>query len=257
MNESHSAVTRENLTSFFSDYIAAHGNDANVLDLPQRLEKFFQELPYFSPTDEITAPPSPIASDLAHFFATIQAPLKAEKERGGFLNFWSIAGLNGYEVRTAGALAGLWHYDFGGEVSRTFVGNYLEKVIPGRNWEEELRRGYNVYTEVNPLGDVADRVDLLVETDRSLVGIEIKIRAGLGERQLERYELALKARAVHIGKSPFLIFLAPYQAQSPGVYLSTWKDVSASARLATICRSESWAITHHIIAQFGEHVFNH
>lgn len=257
MTESYRAVTRENLINLLSDYGAARGRDANALDLSQRLVKFFQELPSFGPAHEGAASPRPSASDLSHFFSTIQAPLKAEKESGGFLNLWSIAGLNGYEVRTAGALAGLWHYDFGGEVSRAFVGSYLERVVPGQNWEEELRRGYDVYTEVNPLGDVADRVDLLVETDRSLVGIEVKIKAGLGNGQLERYELALKARAAHVGKCPFLVFLAPYQAQSPGVYPSTWKDISASARAATMCRPQGRVIIHHIITQFGEHISNH
>ncbi|WP_082658035.1 PD-(D/E)XK nuclease family protein [Paracoccus sp. MKU1] len=250
-------AAKEDLIDFFASYGAVHTVNINAIDLSQKLTAFFNEIPILITDSKRAEKRARAATDLSNFFHAVQTPLKIEIECGGFLDIWSIVGLNGYEVRTARVLAGLWNYDFGGRVSRAFITSYLEGAIPKQNWEDELRRGYKIYTEVNPLGDEADRVDLIVETDKFLVGIEIKIRAGLGERQLERYALALNARATHIGKCSFLILLAPYKTEDSGIYLSTWKDVAASARSAISCSSDNQAIVNHIINRFGDYVSKH
>lgn len=247
----------ENLRNFFSAYSAARVTEASGAGFPQELERFFQDLPFFGTTADEPNNPNPPASELSYFFTTLQSPLEAAKEHGGRVNFWSVAGLNGYEVRTANALAGLWRYDFGGRTSRQFVANYLKSVIHNRNWEEELRQGYGVHTEVNPMGDMEDRVDLIIETNKSLIGIEIKIRAKPGNKQLERYKLSLGARARQLGKECFVIFLAPYKVKESNVYLSSWKTVSNAARSATNFPLEDRSLIHHAIAKFGEHVFNY
>ncbi|MES0827461.1 PD-(D/E)XK nuclease family protein [Ruegeria sp. SCP11] len=101
-------------------------------------------------------------------------------------------------------------------------------------WEIELALDYSVYTEVNPLGDLSDRLDILVETEQFLIGSEVKVDAVLGDQQLERYTGALAQRAKDSHEKPRLIFLgpkAPLKAHS-NIPISTWRDVVGAVRLA-------------------------
>ena len=67
-------------------------------------------------------------------------------------------------------------------------------MAPGLPDEAELALGYSVQTEHCLNGSGADRVDITVETQDAIVGIELKIFAGEGEAQLARYVAAIEVR---------------------------------------------------------------
>lgn len=227
-------------------------------DFAERLAQFFEVLPVIPADQAVPDHPSPSELDLCRFFEQIRSPMDAVLAGGGLLNLWAIAGLKHNEVRTAGALAGLWRTDFGGVTSRDFLALYLERAVKHVDWEHELCSGYSVFTEVNPLGELSDRVDLVIETGRYLIGIEVKIRAGLGkDDQLGRYVRALESRAAHMHRSPILILLAPFSTMNSEVKSSTWNDVTNAARQAAKRGAGAKTHIHRVIAQFGDHVAQH
>lgn len=251
------------LTAFFAELAVATKMAPLAQDLAGKLAQFFKELPAIPSDQAMPDRPHPTHSDLLQFFAAVQFPLEAAKSRGGRLNLWAVSGLKHNEVRTAGALAGLWRAEFGGRVSQDFLAFYLNRAVrldrnvQDVNWHQELCNGYSIFTEVNPLGDLSDRVDLVIETVRYLIGIEIKIRAGLGDMQLERYASALAARARYTQKSSLLILLAPFPVMDSEFNSSSWRDVSAAARRAVKRETDAKTLVHHAISQFGDHVAQH
>jgi len=157
-------------------------------------------------------------------------------------------------VRNAATLAGLWSPDFGGAASRRFLAAYLARAIAEVDWEAELASGYRVVTELTPLGDRTDRVDLVVATCRFLVGIEVKIDAVVGERQLERYLAAIERRAAYQCLTPHVLFLAPFASRTPKARSSSWGDVARAADDAAKCKSSDRSLVQQLIASFGAHV---
>lgn len=198
--------------------------------------------------------PLPSATALAGAFEALREPLAREREQGGLINPWTLTGLKRNEVRTAGALAGLWTEDFGGNVSRNFLTAYLARAIPNVRWEDDLRAGYRISTEIRPLGELSERVDLVIETQRHLVGIEIKIDAGLGPEQLERYVTALGTRARLTGRTAHVVLLAPFPSGLKEARSTSWKDVAAAARDAAGRRASERSFVEQFIARFGEHI---
>lgn len=194
--------------------------------------------------------------DLETAFRALKSPLAAAKEQGGLINPWALASLKRDEVRTAAALAGLWMSDFGGLASQRFAAAYLTVALPDVDWSDELGAGYQVSTEVCPLGQGADRVDLVITTASHLIGIEVKIRANLGPRQLERYTASLGRRAELQKLVPAVIFLAPFRTTVPTVASTTWSDVARAARQAVGKGVIGRTFVEHMIASFGDHVMN-
>ncbi len=257
MSERNFDLSAVELTNFFATLAETAKMTAANQEFSGVLAQFFQELPTIPDNQVVLDSSPPTYFELSQLFAALQVPVEALKLKGGRLNLWEIAGLKRNEVRTAGALAGLWRADFGGATSRDFLGFYLERVIKDVDWGGELLGKYNVLTEVNPLGDTSDRVDLVIETAQYLIGIEIKINARLGDKQLTRYASALASRARHMQKSPILILLAPFSDPDSKVPASSWSDVSAAAKQATRCDLAEKTSIHHVITQFGDYVAQH
>lgn len=243
--------------AFFAELARASGSVPDVDDYAEGLAQFFRELPIISTREGAPVFPTPEHRNLTQFFLAVGPQLDKVRSCGGLVNLWALAGLKLNEVRTAGALAGLWGVDFGGETSRDFLAFYLGRIFKQVDWCQELKNGYGVFTEVNPLGDMSDRVDLVIETHDYLIGVEVKIRAGLGFMQLDRYSSALNSRAMHIQKSPLLILLAPFPSGVPDVASSSWSDVSAAAKDAVRSAGREKTFVHQVIAQFGDHVAQH
>ncbi|MDJ0276013.1 hypothetical protein QLH51_04235 [Sphingomonas sp. 2R-10] len=219
------------------------------------LEAAFAALRLVLPTAQSAAPKQfyPLA-DLKTAFGALRRPLSVARERGGLINFWALAGIGQDEVRNAAALSGLWMVEFGGDASRAFLGSYLSRALPGVDWCEELARGYRVETEVCPLGDIADRVDLIVETAAYLIGVEVKIRAGLGREQLERYIASIHRRAELQGLTPRILLLAPFETRLATVSSTTWHDVARAARAVASGPAGKRSFVQHVIDSFAEHV---
>jgi hypothetical protein len=194
--------------------------------------------------------------DLETAFRALKTPLTVAKEQGGLINPWALASLKRDEVRNAAALAGLWMPNFGGLASQRFAAAYLAIALPDVDWSDELGAGYQVSTEVCPLGEGADRVDLVITTTSYLIGIEVKIRADLGPRQLERYTASLGRRAELQKLAPAVIFLAPFRTTVPTVASTTWSDVARAAHQAVGTGMTGRTFVQHMIASFGDHAIN-
>jgi hypothetical protein len=222
---------------------------------PNALETAFLALRAVLPTGQPRAPKQFYAlGDLQAAFQSLKGPLATAKARGGLINPWSLAGLGHDEVRNAGALAGLWMTEFGGETSRLFLAHYLRTALPMTDWFEALGTGYRVSTEVCPMGDVADRVDLIIETSVHLIGIEVKIRAGLGRDQLDRYKVSVSRRAELQKRSARIVLLAPFSPNVPDVSSTGWSDVARAAYTAAGVSVAGRSFVQQMIAAFGEHV---
>ncbi|MCG6122972.1 MAG: PD-(D/E)XK nuclease family protein [Microvirga sp.] len=192
--------------------------------------------------------------DLQTAFQALKCPLSIAKEGGGLINPWSLAGLGQDEVRNAAILAGLWMSEFGGNTSKRFLASYLAGAIANIDWICELDRGYRVATEVCPMGDIADRVDLVIETPAYLIGVEVKIRAGLGKEQLERYTASIYRRAKLQRLAPWVVLLAPFQTNHLNVLSTSWADVARAGRAAAGQQVASRSYVQNLVASFAEHV---
>lgn len=222
---------------------------------PQKLQQAFAALRRVLPTDQPRAPKQFYdLTDLQTAFRALKHPLATAKERGGLINPWSLASLGHDEVRNAAALAGLWMAELGGEASKRFLANYLSTAMPGPDWVAELAPGYRVGTEVCPLGDFADRVDVVIETARYLIGVEVKIGAGLGRKQLERYSASISRRAELQNLEPRVVLLAPFPATLSDVSSSSWNDVGRAAQAAAAGGVGDRTFVQLLIAGFGDHV---
>ncbi|WP_159831360.1 PD-(D/E)XK nuclease family protein [Novosphingobium sp. TCA1] len=219
------------------------------------METAFLALRAVLPTGQPRAPKQfHTLGDLQAAFQSLRGPLATAKARGGLVNPWALANLGHDEVRNAGALAGLWMTEFGGDTSRMFLAHYLLAALPTTNWFEALETGYRVSTEVCPMGDVADRVDLIIETSVHLIGIEVKIRAGLGRDQLERYKASVFRRADLQKRSPRIVLLAPFSADVLEVSSTGWPDIARAARTAAGVSASGRSFVQQMISKFGEHV---
>lgn len=222
---------------------------------PQKLKQAFAALRCVLPADRPRAPKQFYAlGDLQTAFLALKRPLAAAKEKGGLINPWALASLGRDEVRNAAALAGLWMSEFGGETSKRFLTSYLSVAVPGVDWADELDPGYRVGTEICPMGDAADRVDVVIETVRHLIGIEVKIGAGLGREQLERYSASISRRADLQGLSARIVLLAPFRSTRSDVLSSSWVDVALAAREAASNSSRDRTFVEQLIATFGDHI---
>lgn len=185
---------------------------------------------------------------------SLAVPLAEGAAVGGALNIWSVAGLRRDEIRNAQALAGLWMADFGGAVSRRFLAAFLEQAVEGVDWAAELAAGYRVETECNPLGASADRIDVVVETANHIVGIEIKISAGLGPKQLDRYLASIETRAAWRHSQAHVVLLAPLESPHQKVRAIGWSAVCEAAIGAVPASPSHRSTVEELIASFGDHV---
>jgi hypothetical protein len=104
------------------------------------------------------------------------------------------------------------------------------------------------------LGDAADRVDLIVETTNHLIGVEVKICAGLGRQQLERYTASIARRAELHNLSPQIVLLAPFRTKLPEVVSTTWFDVARAAQAPSYDRAADRSFVQRLIDSFAAHI---
>jgi hypothetical protein len=194
------------------------------------------------------------AAKVVDAFVRLKAPLALAVREGGLLNLWSIAGLKRDEIRVAQALRGLWTLEFGGGASRRFLAHSLAACIGAVDWEAELAGGYRVATEIAPLGLRSERVDIAIETAKHIVGIEMKIDAGLGPRQLERYAEAIATRARWQHAAAHVVLLAPFASSFEGVPYLSWSMLAEAARSSVDASCDQRNFAEQLIASFGDYV---
>ena len=193
---------------------------------------------------------------LGRLVAALSPSLAAMQARGTYPNPWTAAGIKRDEVRNTSALAFLWDARRSGPSATEFLAEFLSRISPGTNRlpiRELLDGGYHVRVEDSPLGLASERIDLTIESARVLLGIEVKIRAGLGREQLQRYADTVRRRAAPTRRMHRVILLAPFASPVAEVVSASWGDVVAAAR-AVLPRPPERTFTHHLIDRFAEHV---
>lgn len=197
---------------------------------------------------------------LVDCLAQIRTSVQKVRASGAMINPWTLAGLGRKEVRNAAVLAGLWNPVMAGEAAIMFLSAFLRRVEAANDVRlpnfTALSRGYAILTEDCAAGQASERIDLTIEGPDYLIGIEIKIDAGEGKAQLERYHTALVARAksrglMAAGLTSHLIFLAPRQPSLVGVPVANWRDVANAARAAA---GDSPTFFAHLLVAFADHI---
>ena len=171
---------------------------------------------------------------LATFLANLEKPLIASRQGAFQFDPWEVAGLGCDEVRNTRVLAwilnpqgshGLGLSAMNGlltTVNRYFRPTFNEDLFaaPGRFCR--------VRTEINPNGEIADRVDIEIDAENFYLIVEVKIWAPEQPGQLERYCRQAKERP---GNRPWaVIFLTPKgrMPASAGEYSDSGKIVPLS-----------------------------
>nr|WP_165388352.1 PD-(D/E)XK nuclease family protein [Sphingomonas populi] len=198
------------------------------------------------------------AEQLGRLLPALSAVLAERRDAGEAINPWTVSGARRREVRNAAILVALWSSAEVGDAGPEFLGGFLDRCqgrlglgLPDRN---ELALGYRMRVENCPGVDGSDRVDLIVETARHLIGIEIKIDAKEGKEQLRRYVEAIDRCAQQLGKDPRVILLAPFPPSRDDVIPAGWSMVRSAAAAALPKRRSEYGFAHHLIAHFAHHV---
>lgn len=249
------------LASAFADLVPffMHGEQrttrpADIGHLMEDLAPFFAYGPKSVPNVTAISKSGVSIDALGTFLRDVKVPLNRARDEGKMGNIWELAGLKRYEVRVSAVLAELWRPDFAGQMSRNFLASYLGGALKDVDWLAELRNGYHVETEVRPVGEREDRVDVVIRTQHHLICVEVKIDAGFGHRQMERYIDSMARSAALSGRSAHVVTLAHYDPQFDGVIATTWGDVSNAAEAAAgrPVRHRGFAAKN--IAMFGAYV---
>jgi len=235
-----------------------------------RLSNFLREiarlrrLGFTAPVSKKGEPPLD-PTRLAEFAAKFRPLRDSAWREGSFVDFWNVAGVQSNEIRNAAVLA--WLLAAGQTHGRgnTILAAWLRRLDPralvpflsSSAWGDE----YSVVTESYPLGDTQNRVDVVLESARALMFIEVKVNASEGEHQIERY-LALanaKARARAVPMDAGVIYLTPSWATSPvaqapkQVIHATWTDF-AHAIEDVVRTTNDLGFADRLLLQFANHV---
>ncbi|MEN8914517.1 PD-(D/E)XK nuclease family protein [Alteriqipengyuania sp.] len=208
---------------------------SETASLASRLESYFERAAPLLAGGAIETLPTADLLRIADFVVALREPLEQLRSQAR-ANVWETAGLGTDEVRISSVLARLWDRNYFGNNARRFLAETFQiadnSALPDA---EELAQGYRVSIEHCPNGDVADRVDITVETTKSVVGIEMKVLAGEGVRQLERYidTVSLRAKRMHRDRS-HVLFLSPRppSIDSREVTWLTWEKVAQAAMVS-------------------------
>ncbi len=163
-------------------------------------------------------------------------PLFDEERRRFTANPWAMAGVGRYEVRNCAVLAQLWDKRITGTLASAFLALVIERIRGSSSalpTSEELAAHYLVRTEHCPTGMQSDRVDITIEGEKFLIGIEAKVDADVRENQLEDYRAVIAARAARLGidgKKHCVVYLTTDGRRASGVGSISWRDIAAAAR---------------------------
>lgn len=193
-------------------------------------------------------------------------PLHEIARRGGaFVDVWNVAGVQSNEIRNAAVLAWLLDARQTHGCGNAILGAWLRRLNPVGLFPflslSAWSGPYSVVTESYLLGDIKNRVDVVVESAHALIFIEVKVNAPEGERQIERYltlaDAKAKTRAGAMDAG--VIYLTPSSAASPAIHASTqvvharWTDV-AHAIEEVVASTNGRGFVDRLLVQFADHV---
>ena len=223
-----------------------------------RLATFFARYAALKPAPVIVPARLPLDPErLQAVLAELRDPISAVRTSGGFLNPWAAAGLGSRELPNTAVLATMLDPATMGNLARDFLAELLERC-GSQLGRAAAKERYHVRTEHCPAAQQSERIDLTIEGETFVLGIEVKIHAGEQPNQLARYRGSL-ARYAGTRKGVHLVFLAPYKSKTdtPVPHL-TWSAVAGAARavLRSVHRRE-FGFNHHLLDAFARHVRTH
>jgi len=167
----------------------------------------FRQFPIEEETPQKTFIPNKLATEA--FFTGFREQYSAFVKDGGTINVWEIAKLRSDEVQNCAVLA--WLLDcHGSHAQGDFFLKCLLDCLKGKpmcsgdigsNYKTSVEQNYENAGQCEAQSN--NRVDIVVESEKFLLFIEVKINACEGYEQLQRYSDALNARK----KSGALVFL--------------------------------------------------
>ncbi|AKI02674.1 PD-(D/E)XK nuclease superfamily [Hoeflea sp. IMCC20628] len=260
---STASSTSESLVQFLSAYRSARGVDTPELQIA-RLAALFSAIGEFrrSEAKPIALPPREIDPDrLGGFLGKLREGVASCRHDGRLLNVWAISGLKRNEVRTSAVLG--WVLDCHG--SHGFGPAILNELLCLLRHKNEnvqllkdvrLGRHYTLSLEHCAFGDMDNRIDLAIEGENCVLFIEVKIDAGLGPDQLNRYLQTAKTKARALKKPiPLVLFLSenwPLDRPQEIICLR-WADVAKSIS-NVVSRSPENTLSGALLQQFAAHI---
>ncbi|MBK6802586.1 MAG: PD-(D/E)XK nuclease family protein [Novosphingobium sp.] len=175
--------------------------------------------------------------------------IASRTNRGDGINIWNAAGLGTDERRNVAVLARLWMRSSLGDLATQFLSAFLKRVEGAENISLEgwIPCPHRVFL---PMSDAAHRVDLVIETEATIIALEAKIRAPADKDQLARYDRELKERARQKG-THLLIYLGPRLLENSCAHVATWNSVAAAAR--EVAQSAD-GNTRRLLRDFADHI---
>jgi len=200
------------------------------------LERFFTDFARLRLALTDHPAPASISVDLvglANFLETFGRDCAKLYRLGDFIDVWSVAGLNRVETRNAAVLA--WLLDANGTHGRgsSILRALIERLAKTHEGKfplpTEISGRYAVLTEIYPLDNTENRIDIAIDGLNFVAFVEVKIGAVEGDQQVSRYLSLAEAKAA--GRAYCVIFLSPERASglsthSQFVVAATWKDVA-------------------------------
>lgn len=196
---------------------------------------------------------------LESFLTAAQEKIEERKDRFRH-NPWRMAGLGRYEVRNSAVLGKLFDRAVSPIAGPTFLARFLATVRLANNAFDlpviAADSEYRISIEHCPMGRQTERVDLTIEGEHFLIGIEIKIDAGEGPNQLDRYLEVIRERAAWRNHTSWhVIYLSPRPSGRNGDVLeSSWAHIGRAAEQTGRELEESNFRAAWLLRCFADHV---
>ena len=260
--DSSIALDRDGLAAFFDacrERKHAEFPHANLASFLDRLRNSgLGRLPHAAGKRDVLVRPN--QDSLAQFFSASAHMFETLNNRFRE-NPWQMAGIGRYEVRNSAVLGQLFDSAVSPVAGPRFLANYFDCVTTANDrcsalpTLTNLASGYRIGIEHCPTGSQSERVDITVEGRDFVIGIEIKIDAGEGPEQLERYKQVIRRRAEARQCSLHgVIYLSPRPTATLDVLQSSWRHISRAAdKTSREVSTNNWQAAW-LLACFAAHV---
>lgn len=176
------------LPTFFSEYQQFKRVDFSALS--EWLPVFFDEYRKVrvpSLQQKYAKPASPLdAEKLKELFYHLEGIMPDARKGAFHCDPWEVACLGSDEVRNSAVLAWLLNPRGSHGIGDIALKALLTALEPLKSIKE-TGKFCHIRTESNPTGEFANRVDIEIDSENFYLIIEVKINAGEGDKQIERY----------------------------------------------------------------------
>lgn len=192
------------------------------------IDEFFKKFRFDETYVPIEACIDVAVGDLSLFFGKLSMMYDSALKKGDMFNVFDVLSPKEDEVKNCKILR--WILDCNGShgLGQRLANALFRKLnIDGIS----LDNIYRCSTEVCPLGNQENRVDIVLTNDEFIIYVEVKINANEGKEQISRYANNILVQG--IGKKQAVIFLTKtgyYPKSTNGsydrIYPISWKQLS-------------------------------